>query len=250
MAEAAADSSGPRIQDAEAARIWNSLMDRIAPDDGYARTRYLQFDWIVSRGEGQTLRRSHRWAMWEGDYRVEAPVDGGTMVALFNVSAPDQGRVWVDGEQVTGARADSLLDRANGMFINDSYWLLMPFKWGDPGVTATYVGQETAPGWGDATYQVVELTFEGVGLTPQNKYRAYVDPGTGMMELWAHYREADQDEPNFVLAWTDWRDHGPIMLSSRREDPEGNAPIWFENLRAETEVPQGMFEPPEGDPGM
>lgn len=235
------------LEDPEVARIYRAMMDTLAPERGWERTRYLEFDWLVGRESGW-LRRSHRWNRVTGDYRVEAPIgeEGDSMVALFNVTAPTQGeRIWVNGEPVTdAARADSLARRAHAWFINDSYWLLMPYKWADPGVTTSYLG--TTDLWGE-TYETVELTFEvGVGLTPQNRYRAYVDPESGMMEIWQYFRQATDTEPGFTLAWTDWRDYGPILLSSRRENEDGDARIWFENLRAETSVPDGAFAPPGG----
>ncbi|NIP60447.1 MAG: hypothetical protein GWM92_18865 [Gemmatimonadetes bacterium] len=235
------------LDDPEVARIYRAMMDTLAPDRGWERTRYLAFDWLVGRENGW-LRRSHRWDRVSGDYRVEAPIgeEGDTMVALFNVTSPTQGeRVWVNGEPVTdAARADSLARRAHAWFINDSYWLLMPYKWADPGVSASYLG--TTDLWGE-TYETVELTFdEGVGLTPQNRYRAYVDPESGVMEIWQYFRQSADTDPGFTLAWTDWQDYGPILLSSRRENEDGDARIWFENLRAETSVPDGAFDPPGG----
>lgn len=246
------DAEGPdpatlaSFDDPEVARIWSGMMDSIAPDDGWEQTRWLRFDFVVDRGEDPPTRRSHRWAVWEGDYRIEAPVGGDqTMVALFNVDHPTEGeRIWVDGTEVADpARSDSLAERAHAMFVNDSYWLLMPFKWADPGVNARYLGQMET--W-DETYDVVELTFEGVGLTPQNKYRAFVDTASGMMELWQHFRDAGDQEPGFTLAWTDWERHGPILLSPRRLDREGAGSIRFENLEAGTSVPEDAFAPPEG----
>lgn len=232
------------LDDPEVVPVYRSMMERIAPDDGWSRTRYLAFDWVVRRDDGP-LVRSHRWDRREGDYRVRAPVgEGEEMVALFNVNHPTEGEeVWLDGEPVEdAARSDSLASRAHAMFINDSYWLVMPFKWADPGVTTTYVGRMEE--WGKE-YDVVELTFEDVGLTPENKYRGFVDPETGLLEIWQHFRQADDPEPGFTMAWTDWQDHGPIWLSSRRESREGEARIYFENLDARTEVPAGAF----GGPG-
>lgn len=245
---AGAGEVGPSsaFEDPEVERVWSRMMDTLAVDGGWSETRYVQFDWIVERGEGAELRRSHRWDVWGGRYRLEAPMgEDGTMVALFDVDDPTGNeRVFLDGEEVTdGARSDTLASRAHAMFINDSYWLLMPYKWADPGVVDAYVGEVEL---GGETYEVVELTFEDVGLTPQNKYRAFVRPESGLMEVWQHYRSAEDEEPAFTLAWTDWAPYGPIMLSSRREDPEGNAPIRFENLDASKRLPEGAFEPPVG----
>lgn len=245
----ASASSSPRsagsITDPKAADLWRGVMDSIAPDGGWKKTRYLQFDWLVARQSGPPLRRSHRWDLYSGAYRVEAPVDSSRMVALFNVNHPTDGeRIWMDGKRVPdGARSDSLAKRAYAMFINDSYWLLFPFKWADPGAHTRYIGQMKE--WGK-NYDVVQLTFDSVGLTPQNKYRAFIDPSSGMFELWSHYPKASDSLPAFTLHWTDWKKYGPILLSDRREDQKGNSRIYFENLAASTEVPDGAFDPPTG----
>ncbi|MBW3535485.1 MAG: hypothetical protein KY453_09765 [Gemmatimonadetes bacterium] len=235
------------MADPAAQQVWTRMMETLAPGDGWARTRYLAFDFVVDRGEDGRLVRSHRWDVWSGDYRVEAPVgEEGTLVALFDVDEPTAGRAWLDGTPVEGARADSLLERAHAMFINDSYWLLMPYKWADEGVHARYLGEMEE--WGE-TWEVVELTFDSVGLTPRNRYRAFVDPETGRMELWQHFRDTDDEEPAFTTAWTGWQRYGPISLASGRPDQEGVDRLTFENLEASESVPDNAFAPPtSGDP--
>lgn len=232
-----------RLEDPQVAQIYRSIMDSIAPDDGWARTRYIQFDWMIDRGDSPPVRRSHRWDVHEGDYRVEAPVGENQMVALFDVDAPTEGeRIWLDGTPVEDeARSDSLATRAHAMFINDSYWLLFPFKWADPGVSTRYIPSREV--WGEE-YEAVELTFDDVGLTPQNRYIALIDPETRMMELWQHFSEASDTVPQFTNRWTDWQDYGPILLSAGRENQDGESTIYFENLAAATEIPDGAFAPP------
>jgi len=219
-----------RLEDPQVAQIYRSILDSIAPNDGWARTRYLRFDWMIDRGDSPPVRRSHRWDVHEGDYRLEAPVGENQMVALFDVDAPTDGeRIWMDGEPVEDeARSDSLANRAHAMFINDSYWLLFPFKWTDPGVTTRYIPSREV--WGEE-WEAVELTFDDVGETR-------------MMELWQHFSEASDTVPRFTNRWTDWQDYGPILLSSRRENEDGQSTIYFENLAADTVIPDGAFAPP------
>ena len=62
----------------------------------------------------------------------------------------------------------------------------------DPGSRYTGYGIVEVEG---ETYEVVELTFDDVGLTPQNKYRGWVDPETHRMAYWQHYTEASDEEP-------------------------------------------------------
>lgn len=229
------------FSDPEVTRIHSRMIGTAAPDNGWEQARYIQFDWIVAREEGP-VRRSHRWDRYTGEYRFEAEVDGGRRVALFNVNDPTQGQAWQDGRPLEGEALTDALRSANSAYINDSYWLLMPYKWSDPGVNAAFIGEETDDQ--GRTWEVVELTFDGVGLTPQNKYRAFVNPETGLMEQWYHYRDAADSVPSTVTGWTEWRQVGPIMLSPMRPTPEGNVRIRFENLEVSSEVPEGAFAPP------
>jgi hypothetical protein len=229
--------------DPEVTRIHGRMIRAMAPDNGWERSRYIAFDWLVARDTGP-LRRAHRWDRYTGEYRLESPVEGGTQVALFNVHSPTDGRVWIDGEELQGEARDAALRGALGAHVNDSYWLLMPYKWSDPGVNARYVGEETdADG---RSWEVVELTFDGVGLTPQNKYRAFVNPDTGLMERWYHYRDAADPDPSTITGWAEWRQVGPLLLSPERPTPEGPSRIRFENLQVETQVPAGVFDSPPG----
>lgn len=227
-------------RDAQALRIERRMMEALGGREAWQRTRYLEFDWIVARPGRPEVRRSHRWDRWSGDYRLEAPAGEDPMVALFNVNAPADGRVWLSGVEQEGARADSLLGRAYAIFINDSYWFLMPYKWLDPGVNLQSLGRRT-DGEG-RSWEVVELTFENVGLTPQNVYHAYVNPDTGLMERWYHFPQRG-GEP-LVTDWSEWRRCGAVLVSSDRPFRGAEGRIHFENLRCETEVPAGAFAAP------
>ena len=232
-----------QFEDAEVGRIYANMMEAMAPNNGWERARYIQWDWVVNRGE--TPRpRSHRWDRYEGTYRYEADGQNGKVVAIFNVDNAEAGQAWVDGVLQEGEEAQNLLTRAYRSFINDSYWLLMPYKWADDGVNARYVGAQTDEM--GRNWEVVELTFEEVGLTPQNKYHGFVNPETWRMEQWSHWSQAETPEPNFTLGWTDWQQYGPIMLSSGRPNAEGVSGIYMDNLMVSESLPDGAFDPPTG----
>ena len=241
----AAEEPGIRdhqFEDADVTRLHSRMVDAMAPDNGWERTRYLEFDWAVNRMDGSDpLVRAHRWDRWEGNARVEAPTqEGGSYVAIFNTSDPESGRVWVDGVEIAGDEAAARLRSAYSAHINDSYWLIMPYKWTDPGVTARYVGEEVDEATG-LRWEKVELSFEEVGLTPQNVYRGWIHPETGLMERWEHFRTADA-EPS-PSDWTDWTRSGPISLAMNRQS-DGQVRIFFSHVLASESVPDGAFDPP------
>ena len=234
VADAPTGLAAATFNDPDVQRIHDRMVAAMAPNDAWERARYLTFDFVVDLGGGRTFSRSHRWDRWTGDYRVEAPTDDGTLIALFNTNHPADGRAWMDGVVVEGEEAAPLLERANGMWINDSYWLIMPYKWADPGVNTRYVGTETDEG--GTAWDVVELSFEGVGLTPDNMYRAYVHPESGLMERWEHFRTADADPSPSV--WTEWTDFSGVKLALERSR------ISFHNVTVRADVPADAFSPP------
>jgi hypothetical protein len=235
------DAALHSFDDPEVTRVWTRMMDVIAPDRGWERARYIEFDWAVRRAEGEPLTRHHRWDRWEGMARYEAPTANGRLLAIFDTDDPESGWAWLDGRELTGEQATEALRGAHRAHVNDAYWLIMPYKWTDPGVTATYLGeQEDEEG---RSWEVVELTFdEGTGYTPQNVYRAFVNPETGRMEMWHHLSNPEANPS--PAEWVDWRRVGPIELSATRL-AGGEPRIFFPHLRVETEVPSGAFDPPE-----
>lgn len=244
-----ADRAGP----ADSARL---LADRVMEwqggRDAWEATRFLRFDWIVEREGATAARRSHAWDRWEGDYRLSyTRDDGGRVVALFDLpslasdTAPAEGDVWVDGERLEGSARDSALRQAYGAFVNDSYWLLMPLKWRDPGVHLEYVGRTELPDGN--RYPTVHLTFEeGLGIT-NDRYWGFVDPESGKMVAWRYLLEGDEQKGPLIW-WRDWRTFGPqgLRLALDRRFEAGPLRIRFEGVAADTAVPAGVFEPPSG----
>jgi hypothetical protein len=164
-------------------------------------------------------------------------------VAIFPTDDPTAGRVWVDGAEVTGEDAAPLLQGANRAHINDSYWLVMPFKWTDPGVQARYLGERIHEPSGEP-WEVVELSFDAVGLTPQNMYHAWIDPETGRMGRWEHFSNPDANPS--PSDWTDWTTIGPLTLALNRRSG-GEVRLFFSQLLAAESVPPGAFSPPADD---
>ena len=92
-----------------------------------------------------------------------------------------QGQAWVGGEPASAEALEKLLESGYAWWVNDSYWLLMPYKMRDDGVVLTHAGLEANQG---GTWDKVLLTFEGVGLTPKDKYWVFVNRKTGLVDRW------------------------------------------------------------------
>ena len=116
--------------------------------------------------EWNFVGRKLYWNKWTGDVRVENPKDN--QVVLVNINTM-KGQVFENGILITDTgKSTALLQRAKEWWINDSYWLVMPWKLNDTGVNLSYVKEDKLADGKDAI--VLQMTFDGVGVTPQNKY--------------------------------------------------------------------------------
>ena len=219
------------VADARSAEIAEAVMQRMGGHEAWEATRYITWNFFGSR--------RHLWDKHTGDVRVEG-VDRESQepyLILMNLGTK-QGRAWSGGEEVTEPQAlAELLDRGEAAWINDSYWLVMPYKLRDPGVTLKHVGSgEMVDG---RAAEVLELTFDRVGRTPQNKYRVYVAADSGLVEQWDFYADAADQEPRFQTPWHDWKPHGGILLSANRGE-RGHT-----GVAVLGEVPSGALTSPQ-----
>ena len=135
-----------------------------------------------------------------------------------------------------------MLSAGESAWINDSYWLVMPYKLKDTGVTIRYEGVgETLNG---RAADIVSLRFSGVGRTPANKYHVYVSRASGLIEQWDFYSTADDPEPALRTPWSNWQRYGRIMLSSDRGELRGRA-AKITDIRVRDVVPPGVFTSPD-----
>ena len=190
-------------------------------------------NWDAVQCLGWTIfGRTHLWNKWTGAYRLEAD----TLVVLMNVNSGD-GRVWSRGVEMTdeaGRRAT--LDEARSVWINDSYWFVMPYKLKDSGVTLQYSGERASEDGRPA--DVLTLTFRDVGDTPDNKYEIFVDRETGLVSQWSFYRSAGDAEPRFTLPWNNWTAFGGIKLAT------GRGRVDVTNVRVSAHDEAGAFAAP------
>ncbi len=176
---------------------------------------YLGFNFSVlrQRERGRVIR--HFWNRKTGDYRTEIPGPGNApYVALFNVNTR-QGHVYWQGVELDPVEAPKQLEEAYRRFINDTYWLLAPFKLFDPGVNRSYV-----PDSSDAFYDVLHLSFGDVGLTPGDQYWLYVDKETGRLARWTYVLETEQGMPPRSFVWDSYDEHvtpaGALFFATRK----------------------------------
>lgn len=215
--------------DARAVELADQAMRNMGGRQNWDNTRILA--WTL-------FGRDHVWDKWTGDFRMQ----NDSLVVLMNVNTK-RGRAWKNGREVTEAAArDALLETAYGSWVNEGYWFLMPFKLKDSGVTLKHLGDDALQDGRAA--DLLQLTFENVGLTPQNKYHVWIGKDTGLVEQWAFYRNAGDAEPSFMRPWTDYRRFGTVLLAINRGEGRDGQPLNMQNVAVLDEPMPGLFDDP------
>lgn len=212
--------------DVRAIEVADAVMQALGGRAAWDQTRYVR--WLFFG------RRLHYWDKWSGDVRIEA----GDKLILMNLGTR-KGRAWEAGVEVTHPDSlANLLDDGFAWWTNDSYWVFMPYKLKDSGVRLTYVGER--PMQDGRMADVLGLTFENVGLTPQNRYDVCVDKETKLVGEWSFYANAGDSEPRFTMPWKDWRRVGTLMLCNDHGRDEAD---W--RLAVFEELPKSVFTSPD-----
>jgi hypothetical protein len=217
--------------DPEAAAAAQRTLEAMGGEEAWEATRFLRFNFFGFR--------LHHWDRYTGRHRLEGKNrEGDSYLVLHNVRTRE-GEAWVNGERQQGDAAKEWLERAYGAWVNDSYWLLMPYKLRDPGVNLTYEGQEEIEG---TAYDKLKLTFDGVGLTPGDTYWAWINRGTGLMDRWAYRLEGwEADRAPTPWLWQGWQTYGGVKLAPRRKNLEDGRETELGELAVFDQLPDAVF---------
>ncbi|MFY0688172.1 MAG: hypothetical protein JXQ90_13455 [Cyclobacteriaceae bacterium] len=204
--------------------IADKVMTAMGGRAAWDRTRYITWNFFGSR----TLL----WDKHAGNVRIQNHKEDEQIIVNVNDGT---GKVWRNGKEI--ADSDSLsnyLNKGKRIWINDSYWLVMPFKLKDSGVTLHYLMEdETQQG---EKSDVLRLTFKEVGVTPGNAYEIWISQEDNLVKQWAYYRDASDDSARFTLPWGNYQKMGDILLSSERGERD------LTDVRVLSEVPENVFE--------
>ncbi|GAB4022782.1 hypothetical protein [Spirosoma koreense] len=207
--------------DARAVQIADAVMAAMGGRAAWDETQLISWNF-----DGE---RKFVWDKWSGDVRIDNLHDDQTI--LMNINN-DMGRVFRNGEEVTNP--DSVakyVKQGKRTWISDSYWLLMPFKLKDAGVTLKYLGDETTRAGRPA--DVLQLTLKNGSAMSGNRYKIWVDKKTRLVSQWANFPKPTDKEPVFILPWDDYQQHGDILLSGDRGDHDLSDIMVFTGLPGE-----------------
>jgi plasmid maintenance system killer protein len=189
--------------DTKAILIADEVMKAQGGFENWQNTHFIKWNFFGNR--------NLLWDKFTGDVRIELSEDlQNTIIVNINTN---EGKAEKDGVEVTDeTELDKLLKTGKSIWINDAYWLVMPFKLKDSGVSLKYLeASETM-----SETDVLQLTFENIGDTPQNKYVVHVDKETKLVNQWDFYSNYNDTIPRFSTPWTDYQEYGNILLSGNR----------------------------------
>ena len=204
--------------------------------DAWVRAHFVRYDFRVTAGGKVVVDRAHFWDKQTGRYRIEDKTkEGQPRVSLFNVGT-QQGSVYVSGKKLEGDAAAQGLKAGYSTFINDMYWLSMPWKWMDQGVHRKYLGQRRQ---GPEDCDVVQLTFDHVGLTPGDRYEAFVSRKSHLMTHWEYVLQSGNKG-----SW-DWQytTTAGVKLAKDHTSPDGKS-ISMGNVRILDSADDAFFADP------
>ncbi len=197
--------------------------------------------WSFGSSVGDTVRstRRHSWDKWTGAHRVEGVNRAGLkFLFIHTLGDTTQGLAWYDGVAVEPDSARKLASRANAMWVNDSYWFLMPYKMLDPGVHLKHEGRVTE---GGTTYDKLGMTFGAVGLTPGDHYWVFVNSRTHRVDRWEFVLQG-QTPPPTRWTWEGWQEHGGLWFPTAHRQDRTN--VFTNAVETIDEFPAGTFTAP------
>lgn len=196
------------IKDPKAVSIADKVMEAMGGQQKWADLKYVSWTFFGSR--------HLTWDKLNHRVRIENPKD----TSIYLVDLNDGSGKLKKGENVTLSTDDpKSVSKGKSIWINDMYWLFMPFKLTDPGVNLKYLRQDTTQT--GAAADVLELTFNDVGDTPENKYEVFIDQSDSLVKQWNFFSKASDIEPARIWPWDNYKSYNGLKLSAERSDNGG-----------------------------
>lgn len=134
-----------------------------------------------------------------------------------------------DTIQYNRNHVDSLLQKTDRGFVNDSYWLLAPFKlvW-DNGTNTSEPVRVLAPISNDSLHKLTLTYGDEGGYTPGDAYDFYYDENFKVKE-WV-FRQGNQEQPSMVTTFEGYQNFNGLQLATMHQDSTGTFKLYFTDI--------------------
>ena len=125
---------------------------------------------------------------------------------------------------------DSTLTKTDSGFINDKYWLLVPFQlvWDDSATISEAIKEEAPICKAQLNKITITYPIEG-GYTPGDAYDIYYDDDF-LIKQWI-FRKANQKEPSVITTFENYQDFNGIKIALDHKKAKGNWNLNFTNVK-------------------
>lgn len=229
----------PADPKARATEIAGQVMDALGGQRAWDGLRGLRWSFGVSVNDSVKSERRHSWDKSTGQHRVEGVNRAGQEFVIFHtVGDTTQGSAWVDGVAIEGDSLHKLVKRAEALWINDTYWMLMPYKLRDPGVTLAWAGDTTIA---QQHFDRLALSFDNVGMTPGDRYWVWVERNSRRVTRWDMVLQGAPPEPR-SYTWEGWEQKDGLWFPASHKADSTN--IFTNRVEVVKEFPATEFTQP------
>ena len=128
---------------------------------------------------------------------------------------------------------DSTVIQIDRAFINDKFWLLIPFQliW-DEGLTISNPIKAKAPISKKQTNKITLTYSNNVGYTPGDAYDLFYNDNY-VIEEWI-FRKGNADEPSLINTFENYQDFNGIKIALEHKNAEGTRNLKFTDVKIST----------------
>ncbi|GAA3610128.1 hypothetical protein Q4Q39_16725 [Flavivirga amylovorans] len=131
-------------------------------------------------------------------------------------------------------KIDSTLTKTDSGFINDKFWLLVPFQlvW-DEGLNISVPTKEISP-ISKTEINKITLTYSNKGgYTPGDAYDIYYGDDF-LIKEWI-FREGNSNEPSMITTFENYQDYNGIKIALDHKKADANWNLNFTNIKIEVD---------------
>ncbi len=224
----AAEGFNEKGSDKKAIEIVDRMMEKMGGYDAWQDARFIAWSYF---GQYQI------WDKKEGLFRHEK----GNQVSIMSLNKR-AGQVYFNGAPVTDSvKTYGYLSQAYTLYLANTYFLFLPYKMKDTGVTLKYQGEgKTMEG---KPADIIRMTFKDVGISPGNMHDVWIDKETNLVTQWGFYSQAEDKTPSFVRKWADYKDFNGLKLATNRNSYTDTLSI--SHIVVTDHVPKEIFLSPK-----